>query len=297
MCDNISYQGQKPPLICKICYKTDNIRRCSRCQSAYYCSNTCQRADWPYHKTQCQESNKHNHSRVASVTTNSVNIQTTQASYLLPVPVSMQSFTVSNNVTMQPPTVMDINAAIQQQQIPQQQPAVVSIPNIDQSYYAPYCNNNLILDNNGINMSDINPNLYSPSSTSTLSPTTSQQQQQLNSQYCMEQLSQPNIMTCASMNDSLSLQQQSQQQQQENVDTLTAQQSLLLEKELNEIVENGIDLRDELNDILFGNGELANLQLDCDEDIQNHLGICQENTMHISSDNFINNSELNSPYR
>uniref|UniRef100_A0A336LUX1 hypoxia-inducible factor-proline dioxygenase n=1 Tax=Culicoides sonorensis TaxID=179676 RepID=A0A336LUX1_CULSO len=52
MCDNIDAIGQ-PLLICKVCLQTENIRRCSGCQAAYYCSPECQRQDWKFHRTEC----------------------------------------------------------------------------------------------------------------------------------------------------------------------------------------------------------------------------------------------------
>ncbi|ORY05374.1 hypothetical protein BCR34DRAFT_604534 [Clohesyomyces aquaticus] len=44
---------------CAICYKASltaagsPLLRCSRCQSAYYCSRACQKADWKSHKPSC----------------------------------------------------------------------------------------------------------------------------------------------------------------------------------------------------------------------------------------------------
>ncbi|KDQ14647.1 hypothetical protein BOTBODRAFT_32405 [Botryobasidium botryosum FD-172 SS1] len=47
---------------CKVCDEKA-LKRCSECQSAYYCSAACQKADWPSHKAGCQIQkvlNKHN---------------------------------------------------------------------------------------------------------------------------------------------------------------------------------------------------------------------------------------------
>ncbi|KAI7816833.1 Alpha/Beta hydrolase protein [Gamsiella multidivaricata] len=43
----------KPP--CVVC-KTPSITRCSRCKVVHYCSETCQRRDWPTHKIACTPS-------------------------------------------------------------------------------------------------------------------------------------------------------------------------------------------------------------------------------------------------
>lgn len=39
---------------CRICGGTDNLRRCSRCQVAYYCCQEHQRLDWKLHKLECR---------------------------------------------------------------------------------------------------------------------------------------------------------------------------------------------------------------------------------------------------
>ncbi|XP_053688048.1 rho GTPase-activating protein gacZ [Sabethes cyaneus] len=39
---------------CRICGSTDGLRRCSRCQVAYYCSQEHQRLDWKLHKLECR---------------------------------------------------------------------------------------------------------------------------------------------------------------------------------------------------------------------------------------------------
>ncbi|KAJ7167643.1 hypothetical protein C8R46DRAFT_254264 [Mycena filopes] len=40
---------------CYRCDKLGDLRRCSRCQIARYCSPECQRADWKDHKPRCQD--------------------------------------------------------------------------------------------------------------------------------------------------------------------------------------------------------------------------------------------------
>ncbi|XP_058461696.1 hypoxia-inducible factor prolyl hydroxylase [Malaya genurostris] len=39
---------------CRICGVTEGLRRCSRCQVAYYCSQEHQRLDWKLHKLECR---------------------------------------------------------------------------------------------------------------------------------------------------------------------------------------------------------------------------------------------------
>lgn len=48
-----SVTTQKPPLVCKICFSTENIRRCSGCHKVLYCGSDCQRIDWPMHRMNC----------------------------------------------------------------------------------------------------------------------------------------------------------------------------------------------------------------------------------------------------
>lgn len=52
MCDRTNVIG-RPLLICKVCCKTENLLRCSGCQSVYYCSKECQREDWRNHRVEC----------------------------------------------------------------------------------------------------------------------------------------------------------------------------------------------------------------------------------------------------
>lgn len=53
MCDSTNAIGGRPLLVCKVCSQTENIRRCSRCQAAYYCSKLCQSQDWKDHRAEC----------------------------------------------------------------------------------------------------------------------------------------------------------------------------------------------------------------------------------------------------
>lgn len=39
---------------CRICGVSEGLRRCSRCQLAYYCSQDHQRTDWRLHKLECR---------------------------------------------------------------------------------------------------------------------------------------------------------------------------------------------------------------------------------------------------
>ena len=40
---------------CSNCGETLNLMLCSRCKSAYFCSASCQKAYWPFHKTECRK--------------------------------------------------------------------------------------------------------------------------------------------------------------------------------------------------------------------------------------------------
>ena len=39
---------------CSNCGKTEDLLLCSRCRCAYFCSAACQRAYWPFHRTECR---------------------------------------------------------------------------------------------------------------------------------------------------------------------------------------------------------------------------------------------------
>jgi MYND finger len=41
-------------LCCRICGLDTNVRRCSRCKTAHYCSQEHQRLDWKQHKPDCK---------------------------------------------------------------------------------------------------------------------------------------------------------------------------------------------------------------------------------------------------
>ncbi len=44
-------------VICRVCNSvSDNMKKCSKCQSSYYCSKECQHQDWPTHKHICYSS-------------------------------------------------------------------------------------------------------------------------------------------------------------------------------------------------------------------------------------------------
>lgn len=290
MCDNNTYQGQKPPLICKICYKTTNIRRCSRCQTAYYCGNICQRIDWPYHKTECHDSDRKNRKNAS---TKQIEPETSSAMNMVvssskspSVPVTMKS--IANN-------------------LPMQQKEVIS--NNDQCYYTSYTEgsqDSFMFDNSGLNFATIDDPRFSVASSSSSSLSEQLHQQQLQQQnmfqdYCEQQsssqLQQQIVMSNENINNASQLMDTQQMQQQEKSDEESIVQQSLLLNSLNEMVENGLDIRDELNEIFFGNSEVTDLQLDCEADNQNQLGIGQDNTMHISNENFINNPEFNLPYK
>ena len=40
---------------CSNCGKTEDLLLCSRCRSVYFCSSQCQKAYWPFHKSDCRK--------------------------------------------------------------------------------------------------------------------------------------------------------------------------------------------------------------------------------------------------
>lgn len=42
-------------ICCKVCGALNNLRRCSRCKSVYYCSQVHQQVDWRVHKIECKK--------------------------------------------------------------------------------------------------------------------------------------------------------------------------------------------------------------------------------------------------
>lgn len=42
-------------ICCKVCGTLNNLRRCSRCKSVYYCSQVHQQVDWRVHKIECKK--------------------------------------------------------------------------------------------------------------------------------------------------------------------------------------------------------------------------------------------------
>lgn len=99
MCDSNPMLG-RPLLVCKVCSQTTNIRRCSRCQSAYYCSKACQSQDWKEHRAECHRK--------------------TRESVNFPVPTT--STTYSNNLELQQ----------QQQTIPIELDQLLQMPPVQQ---------------------------------------------------------------------------------------------------------------------------------------------------------------------
>lgn len=55
---NSSAEPDAVPTTCQICDQTENLLRCSRCRSVYYCSKEHQRRDWKKHKTNCPPSRR-----------------------------------------------------------------------------------------------------------------------------------------------------------------------------------------------------------------------------------------------
>ncbi|XP_052900796.1 uncharacterized protein LOC128307106 [Anopheles moucheti] len=61
---------------CRICGVNEGLRRCSRCQIAYYCSVDHQRIDWKVHKTECRSIHHLPQPTAASVQQQQQNLQT-----------------------------------------------------------------------------------------------------------------------------------------------------------------------------------------------------------------------------
>lgn len=54
----IDYLEQSLKTVCSYCLKTDKkTKRCASCQSSYYCSKECQKADYKNHKKKCYQIN------------------------------------------------------------------------------------------------------------------------------------------------------------------------------------------------------------------------------------------------
>lgn len=268
MCDNNGSStyptttDQRPQLICKICSKTEKIRRCSRCQTAFYCSNVCQRLDWPYHKSQCHKREKPEKANASKSTTTTTPL----------MPIIGQEI-VAPVMTMQQSDPM-INVPVIQQQ--QQQ---------EVSFFAPYCRQNGSIGNAATDNISFDDSLDIA-----VDHLLQQQQQSSTSSIYMDS---PDVATGVMEQQQIAVEVASMMESEIQPSSSSA---LLLDKALDEMIENGLDLREELNDIFFGkNGELADLQLDVDD--HNQFGIGQENTMHISNESFINNTDLNMPFR
>ncbi|GAB1605295.1 hypothetical protein Ahia01_000811300, partial [Argonauta hians] len=53
--DGANPNKKSPRAHCARCQKSDvELKKCTRCSKIWYCSKTCQRADWKNHKTSCQ---------------------------------------------------------------------------------------------------------------------------------------------------------------------------------------------------------------------------------------------------
>ena len=53
-----SCEVQTEAMLCAFCQKTkkevQNLKRCARCEKAWYCDKTCQKSHWPQHKKTCR---------------------------------------------------------------------------------------------------------------------------------------------------------------------------------------------------------------------------------------------------
>ncbi|KAI1315912.1 hypothetical protein EDD11_000226 [Mortierella claussenii] len=73
----------KPP--CIVC-KTPSVTRCSRCRVVHYCSETCQRKDWPSHKIACTPASKTSGSGGGNGSSNTTTASTSTMPSSLPNP-------------------------------------------------------------------------------------------------------------------------------------------------------------------------------------------------------------------
>ncbi|OAQ34682.1 alpha/beta-hydrolase [Linnemannia elongata AG-77] len=73
----------KPP--CVVC-KTPSVTRCSRCKVVHYCSEACQRKDWPTHKIACTPSTVSSSSNAKGTPPTSTSTSTNNKQPTLPNP-------------------------------------------------------------------------------------------------------------------------------------------------------------------------------------------------------------------
>ena len=52
--DNETNNNEDNNLVCCVCGKNENVKRCSGCKVAHYCSKDCQNSHWEYHSVYCQ---------------------------------------------------------------------------------------------------------------------------------------------------------------------------------------------------------------------------------------------------
>lgn len=50
----LNFESKSPRERCAVCDESNKLLKCSRCKEKFYCSEACQREDWPEHRKTCQ---------------------------------------------------------------------------------------------------------------------------------------------------------------------------------------------------------------------------------------------------
>ncbi|GFQ02434.1 histone-lysine n-methyltransferase ashr1 [Phtheirospermum japonicum] len=59
---------ESPESKCEWCFSSANLKKCSACHVAYYCSSKCQKSDWKMHSVECRSLKKVEKERLKSLT-------------------------------------------------------------------------------------------------------------------------------------------------------------------------------------------------------------------------------------
>lgn len=59
---HLNSSAPNPHPICRVCYSSVNLRRCSNCKAAFYCSLIHQQTDWRNHRIECKQIRNHQNS-------------------------------------------------------------------------------------------------------------------------------------------------------------------------------------------------------------------------------------------